>query len=93
LPAKYDDLIFVGNKTANVVLDALAQLLGDAWRAIDDLDDKIGKLERENAELRGEVADLTHSVEHDRATRGVGDVASLPASLVRKNRAAAKASR
>jgi septal ring factor EnvC (AmiA/AmiB activator) len=50
-------------------------------------------LKRDLVELRAEIGDLADQIKRDRATRGVGDGASLPASLVRKNRAAAKASR
>jgi hypothetical protein len=73
-------------RTTNAKIAALEKKIAAA-------DARSALIEVENANLRTEIADLTHRFERDRATRGVTDGASLPASLLRKNRAAAKGSR
>jgi hypothetical protein len=102
--ARIMDVVKTADAAVDILAEAIAQHLAKQRRTTDAqiaaLDTRLAAAESENAtlkqgivELRGEIADLTHSIERDRRARGVGDGASLPASLVRKNRAAAKASR
>jgi hypothetical protein len=88
MPASYGALIWAVNRGAGVAMDAAAQFL--ARRVMPALEE----LARENAELRGEIADLAHRVELDRKARGVGDGHELPPSLTQpKPRASARRKR
>jgi hypothetical protein len=95
LPAPYSEVARVADRVMKALLEILSQVLADERKDADgrfaEFDAKLGKLQRENVELRGKIADLTHQLKLDRATRGITDGASLPASLVRRSNGAARA--
>jgi hypothetical protein len=101
-PAPYSELVYVANSVLQVSLEATAGVVADERKLTDDRFAALEKrildanarsaiVERDCAALRGEVADLTHQLERDRASRGVRDAQELPSWLIqRKPRAAAK---
>jgi hypothetical protein len=90
LPAPYGELVNVANKVIRFVLDTAAQAIAEESERVDK---KFVALEATIGELRGEIADLAHQLEMQKASRGHTDGRSLPPSLVqRKARAATKRS-
>jgi predicted AAA+ superfamily ATPase len=94
MPATYDALVYATNRAVKFVFEITAQLLAEEARRTDKRVNasaaKIVRLEASIAELTGQIGDLTHQLERERASRGA-DGRELPSSLMRaKPRAALK---
>jgi hypothetical protein len=94
MPANYEALIYAVNKATKIGLEVAAQVIAEEARRTDKRVNasaaKIVRLEASIAELTGQIGDLTHQLERERASRGA-DGRELPSSLMRaKPRAALK---
>jgi hypothetical protein len=94
-PTPRAELIYATNRIIEFVLEVLGEAIGGEAKRVDKqtakADAKIVALEATVDELTGQVADLTHRLERDLASRGVKDGASLPEALVRPKPRAARA--
>jgi hypothetical protein len=107
-PGRICDIVKTIDLATESLTAALVEFVGekmeDQRRRVDELlagvENKIAvanarsvRIELETVELRAEIADLTGRIERDRASRGVGDGASLPEALRRPVRAKTKRKR
>jgi hypothetical protein len=94
MPASYDALIYATDKVVRTIAESVSVVIGEACADADEkidravaeiaaLDARIFELQRENGELRGEIADLSDRLDRVRSARGDTDGRSLPASIVR----------